>query len=723
VPRSRAAAASPYLLAAALAGVAFGAAGGTELGRTTVVELLVILVGGGLTAGAVLWSGTGSPSEGGPPPSNAAVDRPETPKRVYGAWSVSLLAAFAAFSAISITWSVAPELSFVDAGRLLAYLFAFAAAVGVARLAPRGAAALLGGLLMAGALVCAYALASRVWPGTLAENELSNRIGEPFGYWNAVGSVAAMTLLPALWLGSRRAGRAAVNALAHPAAGLAVLALLLTQSRGAIAAAAIGAALWFAVVPLRLRSLPVLVVGALGAAPVAIWALDRDPFAEAFQPLAAKESIAGEFGLLLLLMLVGLLLAGLLVEAAFRRGSAPMVVRRRVGYVLVAAVCAVPLVLFTSVAFSERGLGGTISDRVDSLTDERAAAPSEGAARLTETSNSRAAFWREAGHVFADRPAEGTGAATFYLSRLRYRKSEQVSRHAHGYVVQTLADLGLVGLAITSLLLAAWLVAAARTTNLYPRPRRRAGPRRDWDRERIALVVLALVAVVFGLQSILDWTWFVPGVAVMALVAAGFVAGRGPRPPLSWRADADELPALGPRAPSAGRGLAAAGVLIAALLCAWTVWQPERSSRLTDEAISLTGAGDAASALDKAREAEDVDPLSPTPLLTQASVLSADARDGAALHTLDRAVLRFPGDPQTWIARATFQLRELDRPRAALSSLEGALYLDPKSKNGRSLFLEARAERRRLRAERERRARARRADRARARLERPGVAP
>ena len=92
------------------------------------------------------------------------------------------------------------------------------------------------------------------------------------------------------------------------------------------------------------------------------------------------------------------------------------------------------------------------------------------------------------------------------------------------------------------------------------------------------------------------------------------------------------------------------------------------------------------------------------------------------LHTLDRAVLRFPGDPQTWIARATFQLRELDRPRAALSSLEGALYLDPKSKNGRSLFLEARAERRRLRAERERRARARRADRARARLERPGVA-
>jgi O-Antigen ligase len=688
VSRSRAVAASPLLVAAALAGAAFGAAGGTELGRTTIVEILVIVGGAALVAGALLWSRRGP---------------------LYGGWSVALLAAFTALTAISITWSVAPELSFVDSGRLLAYLFAFAAAVGVARLAPRGAPALLAGLLLAGLLVCAYALASRVWPATLAENELSNRIGEPFGYWNAVGGVAAMTLLPALWLGSRRAGRAAVSGLAYPAVGVVVLTLLLTQSRGALVAAALGALAWLALVPLRLRSLPALLVGALGATPVAIWALDRDPFAKAFQPLSAKESVAGEFGLLVLLMVVALLLVGLLIEYALRRTPAPIVLRRRVGYAVAAVACLVPLVLFTSVAFSERGLGGTISDRVDSLTNENAAQPSEGASRLTETSNSRAAFWREAGHVFADRPAVGTGAATFYLSRLRYRKSEQVSRHAHGYVVQTLADLGLVGLGITSLLLAAWLVAAARTTSLYPRLRRRhAGPRRDWDRDRIALVALALVAVVFGLQSIIDWTWFVPGVSLMALAAAGFVAGRGPRIPISSLADTDELPPAPPRVPSMGRGLAAAGVLVAALLCAWAVWQPERSTRLTDDAVTLTGDGNTAAALAKARKAEDVDPLSPTPLITQATALSAAGRDGLAHDTLERAVLRFPGDPQTWIALASFELGELDRPRAALSSLQGALYLDPKSKNGRRLFLEARAEQRRQAEERLRRVRARR---------------
>ena len=70
--------------------------------------------------------------------------------------------------------------------------------------------------------------------GTLAENELSNRIGAPFQYWNAVGTVAAIAIPLALWLGSRRTGSVWWRALAYPAVGLCVLAILLTQSRGAL---------------------------------------------------------------------------------------------------------------------------------------------------------------------------------------------------------------------------------------------------------------------------------------------------------------------------------------------------------------------------------------------------------------------------------------------------------------------------------------------------------
>ena len=83
--------------------------------------------------------------------------------------------------------------------------------------------------------------------------------------------------------------------------------------------------------------------------------------------------------------------------------SAPM--RKRIGLAAGIATALVPLALFTSVAFSERGLSGTIDERVDALTSPTTSAPTEGAGRITEASSTRGKYWREAGKVFADRPA------------------------------------------------------------------------------------------------------------------------------------------------------------------------------------------------------------------------------------------------------------------------------------------------------------------------------
>ena len=41
------------------------------------------------------------------------------------------------------------------------------------------------------------------------------------------------------------------------------------------------------------------------------------------------------------------------------------------------------------------------------------------------------------------------------------------------------------------------------------------------------LSMLCLV-VVFGVHSLVDWTWYVPGDACVALLCAGWLAGRGP---------------------------------------------------------------------------------------------------------------------------------------------------------------------------------------------------
>jgi hypothetical protein len=325
---------------------------------------------------------------------------------------------------------------------------------------------------------------------------------------------------------------------------------------------------------------------------------------------------------------------------------------------------------------------------VDDLTsDSPTAVTPEGAARFTAASSTRGKYWREAGEVFEDRPAIGLGAGNFATARLRHRTDISVTRHAHGFVPQTMADLGIVGVVLTAALLLAWLVAAARATGVHPRrlPFRNGReplPRRDWTPDRTALVAASLIAVVFGLQSAIDWTWFVPGPTAMALVAAGFVAGRAPL-------GAPLIPTASLRMPSPARLLAASGVLVAAVLVAWAIWQPEASDSATSDAVRLAEAGEVEAAIAKTRDAADANPLNPDPLLTRAAIETEAGLEDDARETLEQAVLKFPGDPQTWYRLASFQLGTLDQPTEAAATARGALFLDPRSDPNRGLFLEA----------------------------------
>ncbi len=176
--------------------------------------------------------------------------------RFYGLWSIGLLLAFTALTGLSVVWSVAPDASWQDAGRMLAYSGVFAAAAALAWLAPAGWRALLGGIVLAAVVVCAYALLTKVLPNELSVSPEANfyaRLQEPYGYWNAIGLTAAMGAIGCLWLGARRAGHALLTALAYPAMGLMIVTLMLAYSRGALAALVVGVIAWMCIVPLRLR--------------------------------------------------------------------------------------------------------------------------------------------------------------------------------------------------------------------------------------------------------------------------------------------------------------------------------------------------------------------------------------------------------------------------------------------------------------------------------------
>src|SRR5262249_40333138 len=192
-------------------------------------------------------------------------------RRTYGVWPVALLLALSALTALSVVWSVQPDASWQDAARMFAYSGVFAASVALSRAVPSRWPAVLGGVVLASVVVCAYALLTKVFPNHFDANDIYARLRPPYGYWNAIGLTAALGIVCCMWLGARRAGHALLNALAYPAMGLMLVTLLLAYSRGALAALAVGLALWFGAVPLRLRGAAVLLAGALAAAPLVAW--------------------------------------------------------------------------------------------------------------------------------------------------------------------------------------------------------------------------------------------------------------------------------------------------------------------------------------------------------------------------------------------------------------------------------------------------------------------
>ncbi len=702
-------------VAAVLCFATFVAGGGLNLGPMTTFEMTLTLAGGALVAGAVTLGARG--------------------RRAYGLWSIGLLLAFTALSGLSVVWSVAPDASWQDAARMLSYSGVFAAAAAAVWIAPGGWRALLGGTVLAATVVCGYALLTKVFPGQLeASGEYAYaRLQEPYGYWNAIGLTAAMGAIGCLWLGARRAGHALCSALAYPAMGLTIVTLMLAYSRGALAALVIGVAVWMCVVPLRLRGARVLIVGTLGAAPVVAWDFSRHALSSDGVALPARATAGHQLGVLLVAMLIVLALVGITIGFFGDRRAPTASTRRAVGIALGVLLALAVVAGAGGLAASKRGLTGTISHDLSSLTNPNAAVPPNTPGRLTAIGSVRARYWKEALEIFKAHPALGAGAAGYETARLRYRTEPLDVRQAHGYVVQTLADLGLVGLVVTLALLLAWMAAAGRATHPFNRrwAARRAPPSLAWRHapmaytpERIGMLTMLCVVVTFGVHSFADWTWYVPGDACVALLCAGWLAGRGPLGTGNLMAPAGTLAAAaiasaaptpdaaasqtavhapvtptrdhgdthdawssgGPdparwRRPSARElGPVRIGIAITvvagALLATWTEWQPQRSVEASEQAVALL-AHNPVAALSAAQAGVERDPLSAQALFTLSAVERASGESALARATLQKAVRLQPSNPQTWLALGEYDLT--NNPQAAVGELRAAVYLNPES--------------------------------------------
>jgi O-antigen ligase len=589
-----------------------------------------------------------------------------------GLVGLGLLVLFAAWSALSIDWSVAPDLSWIQFNRWAAYALVAALALVLGssmRRAPQRTA--LAFLVIATA-VALYAIGGKVtpWlsiPGLIDLDHTSDfsRLRAPLGYWNALGLVCVL------------AGPIAVRTAADPGASprwrtfslVALVVLMvtlgLTYSRGGILALLIALAALAAIGPDRLRIVAYSVLGAAAGVPAYVVAIVRDDLTRD----GVVQAERSDDGLILLVaLLAGIALAVVIgrrlrasddeFEHASVRSSG---VRPR--NAAVAGGVAL-LVVVGALAVSERGVTGTIERQWDDFATVKSEDTSDPSRVLRSNSGNRWVWWQEAAGAFSDEPVKGWGAGSFPLVHRRYRDNELPVRQAHSVPLQFLAETGLVGalLALGGLGLLGWAAAARLRLTV--------------GRERRYVAALACASLAWGVHMWFDWDSDIPGVTLPLLVFLGVLAARPSGAPDAVEAvpaPEDARAAAGPR----GAGLLAGALILAAL--ATSAYLPWLADDRAAEAVLLNAVDDEstlAEAAKRADEAMQLNPLAIEPVAAAMAVAQKRGRYEEVSDLIEEMIDRQPENPDVWLRAYAIQHFFDDAP-ARTASARRLLELDP----------------------------------------------
>ncbi len=572
------------------------------------------------------------------------------PRRGAGTLTLSLFAALTALTALSIAWSVVPDQSWEESGRTVAYLAAFTVALVAARASGGVSRGAIGAVTLAAVALCVWALAVKVFNLDLYAQRSFGRLVAPSGYWNATGLTGALALPGLIWQAARR-GRGATAGLAVAGIAIAVSVVALSYSRSAVAAALFGCVVPLCFLRARRRSVVMLGLGLLGAVPICLFALldntisDDGPGSSFGDGVAHLDRLGAGLVLAAIIVVVCafLVAAGTLLTRRLDAQPQPAARLRAFDRGLLALVLAVPVAIVLWLIFNHRGPTGEISHLWDSLTANN---PDTGdhVSRLGTLDNSRSAYWRQALSVGKHHLAAGAGAGSFYPALQSYADATltpvgNTAHDAHSYVLDNFASFGLIGIALNLALFCAWwrnaIVAVAT---------RRARLSSATDPNEIdARWALIGVVIAFGASSSIDYTWYFPGLAVPALIAAGWLAGVGApvRGVTAQHATAGPArPAVAPvRSISTRPGAILALTALAAvtLAVAWESLQPMRSVQSAGASQNALLAGDGSGALADAHAAVSQDPLSANALATLATADEATGQPIAALTALVKA--------------------------------------------------------------------------------------
>lgn len=409
--------------------------------------------------------------------------------------TLGLLFALVLWTGISALWSVDQSASVLEAERTLVYFSGVLVIVLLAR--RRSANALAGGLLAAVTIVSSYALATRLFPTRLGafDSVAVYRLSEPIGYWNGLGMLACVGILIALTIASGH-GSAWVRTAAAASVVLFAPTLYFTYSRGSWISLGVGIAVTVAIVRSRLRYVTVLLL--LAPAPAAaVWLASRLPaLTHEHAALPAAVTEGRRLALEVALLVVGAAVVGRLLALADRRLVVPSRVQRGYSLLLVCLVVAA-----CALAIVHAGTPGSLAHRAYASFAAPPPQPSDLNKRLFNFSgNGRAALWHVAWRDYRQHPVLGSGAGTYEIYWLRSPRATFTVRDAHGLYIETLAELGPLGLALLVSVLALPIAAAVSV------------------RRTSALTGLVGAYAAFLVHAAVDWDWELPAATLVGLL-------------------------------------------------------------------------------------------------------------------------------------------------------------------------------------------------------------
>ncbi|HEX3976321.1 MAG TPA: O-antigen ligase family protein [Solirubrobacteraceae bacterium] len=570
------------------------------------------------------------------------------------------LAALAGWTLLSLTWAPVAGTAYHDGQRVLLYTGVLVSAAVLLR--TRGAQRAVEPALAAGALiVIGYGLSERLLPGMLhfaRSVSAEGRLEQPLTYWNAAGEVAALGFVLATRVAGDRSRPVALRGAAAAAAPVLGLGLYISFSRGALFACVAGLVTLIVVAPEPAQARAIATT--LAAAVLAV--LAAAPF-KGVTSLAGSASSRERGGAVVLVALV--VIAGLAALAQRRWGRDASDGGRDAsdggrdasdGRLRLPARA--PL-LATLVICAGLGLAIVLG------AHEQSAQPLQGgSARLVSLQSNRYAYWRVALRAFGTEPLRGVGAGGWAVDWLRWRPFAEGAQDAHSLEIQTLAELGLVGLALLAAFLAGVGLAARAAHRVAPG----------------AAAGAVAGCVVWLAHSPLDWDWEMPAVTLIALILAGSLLAL----PQAYAAAAPE-PATG-RAARSHAGLAAPlRWLIAAgatALCAWFVLGAVQAHDENRATALIDGAGTPSPAvtsqiLHLLDAAGTLNPDRDIALLRSQAQTRA-GRDAAAVRTAQGVARAEPLNIDAWTVLA-FAAQPVDPAVARLARAHQAALAPPVS--------------------------------------------